>query len=223
MLYCIQYASARKQFEFGLQFAESWQERVTRELDSTLDAWVDSIPEHRRSPHTIFAAFFSLCVQFVQCAGTHTSLLKTKFSLVRHYPFDYCTRIYHLPLADQSAALYCAYFHTRILIHRTSITDPAVSDHPPPSAISPLRRHHSLSKYAALQLGHASMSPRHSTTAARTTLSGTAGYVYPSRNQRSKRQLIHSWIPESSVHVRNGTVAQYMARLERSGSTARRR
>jgi hypothetical protein len=79
---------------------EQWEQHIVAELDSALNKWVDSVPDHRPS---------------------HTSLFPmiTDLSSVRWDPNRDDDTFF-----NQSVHLYAMYYHIQIIIHRPFIPSP---------------------------------------------------------------------------------------------------
>lgn len=84
---------------------EQWEQRIVAELDSALNKWVDSVPDHRTSPTIVIqkCIYLSLYISFS----------------VRWDPTREDERFF-----NQSASLYTLYYHIQILIHRPFIPSP---------------------------------------------------------------------------------------------------
>lgn len=88
--------------------AEEWNRISLSNLDSALNEWVDSLPDHRM--------YTSSALQYLQ-----QTLIRLRF-LVRWDPTNT-----QGALLDQSAALFCTYYTTQMLTHRLFV---ASRDHP---------------------------------------------------------------------------------------------
>lgn len=86
-----------------------WEQHIVAELDSALNKWVDSVPDHCKH-----VAPLSSIV-----------LIRTRLA-VRWDP-----NIEHLVFFGQSATLYATYYHLQIIVHRPFIPSPRK-----PSALS---------------------------------------------------------------------------------------
>lgn len=78
-----------------------WEQHIVTELDSALNKWVDSVPDHRMSPishHVILLSFI---------------------------PVRWDPNREDLDFFRQSALLYTHYYHLQILIHRPFIRKPS--------------------------------------------------------------------------------------------------
>lgn len=81
---------------------QQWEQHIVAELDSALNKWVDSVPDHR-------ACF----------AGRLSLTLILSVTLVRWDPHREDTVFFR-----QSAILYASYYHLQILVHRPFIPSP---------------------------------------------------------------------------------------------------
>lgn len=77
MTFLAQYAINKSKVLLGFVGSE-WEQHIVAELDSALNKWIDSIPEHRKPPFYTFPLIFSYIVPFThllyyrtQCNGTH--------------------------------------------------------------------------------------------------------------------------------------------------------
>ena len=94
------YKSHRLFFDFSDTDGQQWEQQIVPELDSALNQWVDSVPDHRSShtfPSTINIYTFS----------------------VRWDPNRKEDNLF-----NQSISLYAACYHVQISIHRTFIPSP---------------------------------------------------------------------------------------------------
>lgn len=115
----MQYSTNRSKMLIGLG-DDKWEEQVVVELDSALNKWFETIPPHRARPFP-------------------PSILPAIIRIYVAVRWDPDNLISDETFFDQSAVLYCAYYHTRIIIHRPFIpamrraSNPTVSN-PPASA-----------------------------------------------------------------------------------------
>lgn len=88
---------------------QQWEQHIVAELDSALNKWVDSVPDHRTFLVNWLLLTLNLCV-----------------TLVRWDPHREDAEFFR-----QSATLYANYYHLQILVHRPFIPSPRK-----PSALS---------------------------------------------------------------------------------------
>ena len=88
---------------------QQWEQHIVAELDSALNKWVDSVPDHRKC----FVDLLILALIF-------------RATLVRWDPHREDAEFFR-----QSAILYANYYHLQILVHRPFIPSPRK-----PSALS---------------------------------------------------------------------------------------
>jgi hypothetical protein len=91
-----QYAIDKSKILLGV-VGQQWEQQIVAELDSALNKWVDSVPDHR--------AFHTLLF-----------LIITYFSLVRWDPKREDDNFF-----NQSVSLYGTYYYIQIVIHRPFI------------------------------------------------------------------------------------------------------
>jgi hypothetical protein len=101
-LYSLQYSINKSKILLGF-VGQQWEQHIVAELDSALNKWIDSIPDHRMPQLTFF----------------HLTLLTDTIISVRWDP----NREDHL-FFSQSVSLYASYYHLQILIHRPFIPSP---------------------------------------------------------------------------------------------------
>lgn len=93
-----QYAINKSKILLGF-VGPQWEEKIVVELESALNKWADSVPDHRK----LFLAV----------------LIHSKHPLVRWDPNREDDTFF-----NQSASLYCFYYHIQILVHRPFIPSP---------------------------------------------------------------------------------------------------
>ena len=81
-----------------------WEQHIVAELDSALNKWVDSVPDHRQSQY--FISF--------KCPGSSHFLVSVRWDPNRE----------DLTFFNQSAFLHASFYHLQILIHRPFIPSP---------------------------------------------------------------------------------------------------
>ncbi|KAL0063792.1 Gypsy retrotransposon integrase-like protein 1 [Marasmius tenuissimus] len=109
-----------------------WNEKVVAELDSALNAWVDSVPVHCEFPSTGGVLFSVLCLIALLIVKWNPS--RIRYSGDSH---NESNRIF-----EQSTILYVSYYWAQIIIHKpflfaTSSSVPPPPPPPPPPRILP--------------------------------------------------------------------------------------
>ena len=98
----LQYAINKSKILFGY-VGHNWEQHIVAELDSALNKWVDSVPDHRK------CTFGEIIVH----------ILRFFFFPVRWDPTREDENFF-----NQSASCYALYYHIQILIHRPFIPSP---------------------------------------------------------------------------------------------------
>lgn len=110
-----------------------WEQHIVAELDSALNKWIDSIPEHRTfSPYHFHIRHFASRITYIyiylypypRISHRPTSSLITNFSLTPHCTVHWDPSREDPTFFRQSAVLYCTYYHVQILVHRPFIPSP---------------------------------------------------------------------------------------------------
>lgn len=95
-----QYSFDKSRIRMGL-VGKEWQNKVVNELDSSLNRWLDSVPEHRSSSFFLFISESDVSMT------------------VRWDPYRENETFF-----EQSIVLNCNYYNVQILIHRSFIPSP---------------------------------------------------------------------------------------------------
>ena len=107
LTYNLQYAINKSKILFGY-VGPNWEQHIVAELDSALNKWVDSVPDHCTSARIVIR----------KCIYSGFFLSAFCFS-VRWDPTREDEDAF-----NQSASCYALYYHIQILIHRPFIPSP---------------------------------------------------------------------------------------------------
>ena len=104
MTHISQYAINKSKVLFGY-VGEHWEQHIVAELDSALNKWVDSVPDH--------CTFIRIVIRRCSYSG-FASRFSVRWDPTREDDDSF----------NQSASCYALYYHIQILIHRPFIPTP---------------------------------------------------------------------------------------------------